>query len=166
MALRLLILFIALPIIELFLLIKIGGVIGFFPTIALVILTAVIGSQLVRRQGLTVLARIRESQARGEMPALPMLDGAALLLAGFMLLTPGFISDALGFVLLVPGLRQQIARRLVSRVVIMTPAGASANERYAGRGSGTSSRTPQSVIEGDYERKSTDTRNDENDGRD
>ena len=69
-------------------------------------------------------------------------------------------------VLLVPGLRQQIARRLVSRVVIMTPAGAGANERYAGRGSGTSSRTPQSVIEGDYERKSTDTRNDENDGRD
>ena len=82
MALRLLILFIALPIIELFLLIKIGGVIGFFPTIALVILTAVIGSQLVRRQGLTVLARIRESQARGEMPALPMLDGAALLHLG------------------------------------------------------------------------------------
>ena len=168
MALRLLILFIALPIVELFLLIKIGGVIGFFPTIALVILTAVIGSQLVRRQGLTVLARIRESQARGEMPALPMLDGAALLFAGFMLLTPGFISDALGFVLLVPGLRQQIARRLVSRVVIMTPAGAAAaNERYAGRGAGNSStkRSPQSVIEGDYERKASDAR-DEHDPRD
>ena len=167
MALRLLILFIALPIIELFLLIKIGGVIGFFPTIALVILTAVIGSQLVRRQGLTVLARIRESQARGETPALPMLDGAALLLAGFMLLTPGFISDALGFVLLVPGLRQQIARRLLSRVVVMTPAGA-ANERYAGRGTGTSStrRDPHSVIEGDYERKNAENRNDEDDWRD
>lgn len=151
MALRLLILFIALPIIELFLLIKIGGVIGFLPTIALVILTAVIGSQLVRRQGLTVLARIRESQARGEMPALPMLDGAALLLAGFMLLTPGFLSDALGFVLLVPGLRQKIARKLLSRVVIMQPGGTPRQERYAGRGSGQRSRPD--VIEGDYERR-------------
>ncbi|MES1927939.1 protein affecting phage T7 exclusion by the F plasmid [Salinisphaera dokdonensis CL-ES53] len=150
MAARLLILFIALPILELYLLIKIGGAIGFFPTIALVLLTAVIGSQLVRRQGLTVLSRIRESQARGEMPALPMLDGAALLLAGFMLLTPGFLSDALGFVLLVPGLRQKIARRLLSRVVIMQPAGG-ANERYAGRGQ-HSRPNPNAVIEGDYER--------------
>ena len=155
MALRLLILFIALPIIELFLLIKIGGVIGFLPTIALVILTAVIGSQLVRRQGLTVLSRIRESQARGEMPALPMLDGAALLLAGFMLLTPGFLSDALGFVLLVPGLRQKIARRLLSRVVIMQPAGG-VNERYAGRGQ-HSRPDPNAVIEGDYERRDQGT---------
>ena len=155
MAARLLILFIALPILELYLLIKIGGAIGFFPTIALVLLTAVIGSQLVRRQGLTVLSRIRESQARGEMPALPMLDGAALLLAGFMLLTPGFLSDALGFVLLVPGLRQKIARRLLSRVVIMQPAGGGANERYAGRGQ-HSRPDPNAVIEGDYERSKGD----------
>lgn len=151
MAARLLILFIALPILELWLLIKIGGMIGFFPTVALILLTAAIGSQLVRRQGLTVLQRIRESQARGEMPALPMLDGAALLLAGLMLLTPGFLSDALGFVLLVPGLRQKIARRLLSRVVIMQPA-AGGGERYAGRGQ-HSRPDPNAVIEGDYERR-------------
>lgn len=151
MAIRLLILFIVIPIVELWLLIKIGSLIGVLPTIGLVLLTAVIGSQLVRRQGLTVMRRIQESQTRGEMPALPMLDGAALLLAGFMLLTPGFLSDAFGFVLLVPGLRHKIARRLLSRMVIVRPAGAG-NEHYAGRGTGHSSRRADHVIEGDYAR--------------
>lgn len=152
MAARLLILFVALPILELWLLIKIGGMIGFFPTVALILLTAAVGSQLVRRQGLTVLSRIREAQGRGEMPALPMLDGAALLLAGFMLLTPGFVSDALGFILLVPGLRQKIARRLLSRVVIMQSAGGTANEHYAGRGE-HSRPNPNASLEGDYEKR-------------
>lgn len=158
MAARLLLLFIALPIVELYLLIKIGGVIGLLPTIALVILTAAIGSQLVRRQGLTAMQRIRESQARGETPALPMLDGAALLLAGFMLLTPGFISDAFGFVLLVPALRKRIARRLLARVIIVQPGGP--GSRYAGRGD--AQRHHPSVIEGDYSRKkNTDNAHDD-----
>lgn len=157
MAARLLLLFIALPILELWLLIKIGGMIGFFPTVALILLTAAIGSQLVRRQGLTVLSRIREAQGRGEVPAMAMLDGAALLLAGFMLLTPGFVSDAFGFVLLVPGLRQKIARRLLSRVVIMQAgSGGAANARYAGRGE-HSRPDPNAAIEGDYERRDDDT---------
>ncbi|GAB3684481.1 FxsA family protein [Salinisphaera aquimarina] len=167
MALRLLLLFIVLPIVELMLLIKVGGLIGFLPTIALVIVTAFVGSQLVRRQGLTVLQRIRESQARGETPALPLLDGAALLFAGFMLLTPGFISDAFGFVLLIPGLREKIARRLLSKVVIMQAA-PGAGARYAGRGEARSK--PSSVIEGDYQRKDgpSDSADDSNDriGRD
>ena len=148
MAAKLLLIFIALPILELYLLIKIGGVIGILPTIALVILTAVIGSQLVRRQGLTALQRIRDTQARGETPALPMLDGAALVLAGFMLLTPGFVSDAFGFVLLIPGLRERIARRLLARVTIVQPG---ADPRYAGRGEAQG--RDSSVIEGNYRRK-------------
>lgn len=151
MAARLLLLFIVAPIVELWLLIKIGGMIGIIPTIALVLLTAVIGSQLVRRQGLSVMQRIRESQRRGEAPALPVLNGAALLLAGFMLLTPGFISDAIGFLLLVPKLRERIARALLSRVVIMQPAG-------GGFGNAPGSRSPfgaqDDSIEGEYERKS------------
>lgn len=160
MAARLLILFIALPILELWLLIKIGGVIGVLPTIALVILTAVVGSQLVRRQGLTALQKVRDAQARGEAPALPLLEGAALLLAGFMLLTPGFISDIFGFVLLVPGLRERIARQLLGRVVIMQPG--AGNEHYAGRGEGR--RTERSVIEGDYRRnEESDASNDPSD---
>ena len=152
MAARLLLLFIIAPIVELWLLIKIGGMIGIIPTIALVLLTAVIGSQLVRRQGLSVMQRIRESQRRGEAPALPVLNGAALLLAGFMLLTPGFISDALGFVLLIPKLRERIARALLGRVIIVQPPGD--NARYAGRGE--AQHHQPDVLEGDYQRKEDD----------
>lgn len=151
MAARLLLLFIIAPIVELWLLIKVGGMIGVVPTIALVLLTAAAGSQLVRRQGLAVMQRIREAQGRGEAPALPVLNGAALLLAGFMLLTPGFISDTIGFCLLVPKLRERIARALLSRVVIMQPAGGFG-------GPGSSSRGPfganDDTIEGEYEHKS------------
>lgn len=155
MAGRLLLLFIVAPIIELWLLIKVGGMIGIIPTIALVLLTAAIGSQLVRRQGLAVMQRIREAQSRGEAPALPVLNGAALLLAGFMLLTPGFISDTIGFFLLVPKLRERIARALLSRVVIMHPAGGG----FAGPG-GRSSGSNDGSIEGEYERKSERSHND------
>lgn len=158
MAGRLLLIFIIAPIVELFLLIKVGGVIGFIPTVALVLLTALIGSQLVRRQGLEVMQRIRSAQARGEAPALPVLNGAALLLAGFMLMTPGFISDALGFLLLVPKLRERIARMLLSKVVIMTPAGG------PGFGNASGARGPfddsDGTIEGEYQRKSEAHRHD------
>lgn len=148
MAARLLLLFIIAPIIELFLLVKIGQIIGVIPTIALVLLTAIIGSQLVRRQGLGVMNRIRAAQARGEAPALPMLDGAALLLAGFFLLTPGFISDTLGFLLLIPRLRERLAKSLLSRFVILTPGGAG----FGGSSSGDGAN--DEPIEGEYQRKS------------
>ncbi|KEZ77664.1 FxsA family protein [Salinisphaera hydrothermalis] len=147
MAARLLLLFIIAPIVELFLLVKIGGIIGVVPTIALVLLTAIIGSQLVRRQGMGVMNRIREAQAHGEAPAVPMLDGAALLLAGFFLLTPGFISDALGFLLLIPKLRQRLARAMLSRFVILTPGN-------GGFGRGPFGGADDGTIEGEYQRKS------------
>ncbi|AWN16904.1 FxsA family protein [Salinisphaera sp. LB1] len=148
MAARLLLLFIIAPIVELYLLVKIGGIIGVIPTIALVLLTALIGSQLVRRQGLGVMNRIRAAQARGEAPALPMLDGAALLLAGFFLLTPGFISDALGFLLLIPQLRMRLAKNLLSRFVILTPGGGGFGRGPFGGGA------DDGTIEGEYQRKS------------
>lgn len=159
MAARLLLLFIVAPIVELFLLIKVGSLIGIVPTVALVLLTAIIGSQLVRRQGLEVMNRIRVAQARGDVPAMEMLDGAALLLAGFLLLTPGLISDTLGFVLLIPRLRRHIARALVSRVVVFTPNGAGGGP-WRGR-SGSNDGT----IEGEYERKSSNARKPDSDDR-
>lgn len=148
MAGRLLLLFIIMPIVELFLLIKIGGIIGIVPTIALVLLTAVIGSQLVRRQGLTVMQRIKDTQARGEAPALPLVDGAALLFAGFMLLTPGFLSDALGFALLVPKLRERLARAILRRVVVFSPGSGFGSQGPRGPFGG-----PGDSIEGEYERR-------------
>jgi len=116
--LPLFLIFVGLPLIELYALIKVGSVIGALPTIGLSILTAILGTWLVRRQGFSVLMRVRESMDRGEVPALEMMDGALLLLAGLMLLLPGFLTDVVGFLLLVPPLR----RLLIVRYARMIPA--------------------------------------------
>jgi len=108
-----LLLFIGAPLIELYFLIQVGSVIGALPTILLSVLTALIGGWLVRMQGLAVLMRVREMLDRGETPALEVLDGAVLLFCGFALLLPGFITDAIGFLLLIPPLRQTLVRRYV-----------------------------------------------------
>jgi UPF0716 protein FxsA len=108
-----LLLFVFAPLIELYFLIQVGSVIGALPTILLSILTAVIGGYLVRMQGLAVLMRVRSMLERGETPALELLDGAVLLICGFALLLPGFITDAVGFALLVPPLRRALIRRYV-----------------------------------------------------
>lgn len=108
-----LLLFVGTPLIELYLLIQVGSVIGAVPTIALTLLTAILGGWLVRMQGLSVLLRVRAMLDRGEMPALELIDGAVLLVAGFALLLPGFITDAIGFLLLIPPLRHALIRRYV-----------------------------------------------------
>ena len=113
-----LLIFVAAPLIELYFLIQVGSVIGAFPTIALSILTAVIGGALVRKQGIAVLLRVREMLDRGEMPALELLDGAVLLVCGFALLLPGFVTDAVGFLLLIPPLRHALIKRYVHVVPV------------------------------------------------
>jgi UPF0716 protein FxsA len=85
-----LLLFLLTPLLEIYVLIKVGGIIGAIPTIALIVFSAVLGSLLVRHQGFYTLARVRESMDRGEVPAVPMLEGALLLLGGFLLLLPGW----------------------------------------------------------------------------
>lgn len=145
MAGRLLLLFIVLPLVETWLLIKVGSVIGALATIGLVILTAVIGSQLVRWQGLQTMRDIQVCQRRGEVPAIPLLEGAALLLAGAFLITPGFITDTLGFLLLIPPLRRQAARRLLARTVVIQGPGSRASDP-------SSTSRGRNVIEGDYRR--------------
>ncbi|MCF7984360.1 MAG: FxsA family protein [Thiohalocapsa sp.] len=133
-----LLLFVAAPLIELYFLIQVGSVIGALPTIALSVLTAVIGGALVRLQGVAVLMRVREMLERDEMPALEMLDGAVLLVCGFALLLPGFVTDAVGFLLLIPPLRHWLIRRYVHVV----PVDAAARPRERG---------PR-VIEGEFRR--------------
>jgi UPF0716 protein FxsA len=108
-----LLVFVGVPLLELYLLIRVGSEIGALPTIGLSILTAILGSWLVRVQGFSVLLRVRGMLDRGEVPALEVLDGALLLIAGVMLLLPGFITDALGFLLLIPPLRRFVIRRFV-----------------------------------------------------
>jgi len=104
------------PLIELYFLIKVGSVIGALPTIALTLGTAALGIWLVRLQGLGVLARVGRSLAADELPALELMDGALLLVAGLFLLLPGFVTDALGFLLLVPPVRHRLIRRYVRLV--------------------------------------------------
>jgi UPF0716 protein FxsA len=115
-----LLVFVGVPLLELYLLIQVGSEIGALPTIGLSILTAILGSWLVRVQGFSVLLRVRGMLDRGEVPALEVLDGALLLIAGVMLLLPGFITDALGFLLLIPPLRRFVIRRFV-RVIPVHP---------------------------------------------
>lgn len=114
--LLLLALVVGVPLIELYLLIEVGSEIGALPTILLTLLTAAIGTWLVRMQGLGVLARVARSLAADELPALELMDGALLLVAGLFLLLPGFLTDALGFLLLVPPVRHRLIRRTVRLV--------------------------------------------------
>ena len=110
--------FLLVPLIEIWLLIEVGGAIGAGWTVFLVVLTAVLGATLVRAQGLSTYGRIQATLARGQMPALEMLEGLALFLAGALLLTPGFFTDMLGFALLVPGVRRAVFRWLRAKVTV------------------------------------------------
>jgi UPF0716 protein FxsA len=111
----LLLLFTVLPVVELMLLIEIGRAIDVGPTIALVLLTGAVGAALARHQGLRTLRRIREDLAQGVMPAAELVNGLMILLAGAALVTPGVITDAVGFALLIPPVRALVRRRLAER---------------------------------------------------
>lgn len=112
---RLLLLFIALPAVELALLLEIGQRIGTLETLFLIVATGVLGATLARRQGLRVLARVQERLAQGEMPADSLVDGLLILVASALLVTPGVITDAVGFLCLVPRFRALVKRIVVRR---------------------------------------------------
>ena len=115
MFVRLLLLFTIVPLVELFLLVKLGTVAGVGPTVALVIFTGVLGAWLARQQGLGVLRRLGEDLAEGRLPADALVDGLLILIAGAVLLTPGLVTDALGFLLLVPRGRAVVRKMTVAR---------------------------------------------------
>lgn len=108
MFLRLLVLFTLLPVAEIYLLVKAGGVIGAWPTVAVVLGTGMAGAWLARQQGASTLARIRAGMARGVAPTGELADAALILLAGVLLITPGFITDVSGLILLLPPARAAI----------------------------------------------------------
>lgn len=141
----LLLLFLLVPISEIYVLIKVGSVIGALPTVVLVVFTAVLGAVLMRAQGFSTLARVQASLDRGELPAVALLEGAVILVAGALLLTPGFITDTLGFACLVPPLRRRVVEWLIARGVtrVHTRGGPGPGGPDAGGGR---------VIEGEYRR--------------
>ncbi|HGE6141478.1 TPA: FxsA family protein [Vibrio cholerae] len=114
----LLFLFIAVPVIEIALFIQVGGVLGVWPTIALVLLTAIVGASLVRSQGLQTLLTVQQRLAQGQLPAQQILEGVMLAVAGVLLLIPGFFTDILGMLVLLPAPRAYFAKQLMSRVVV------------------------------------------------
>lgn len=114
---KLFLLFLTIPLIEIYFLIQVGDAIGAGFTIFVVVLTALIGAALVRFQGITTLARAQAELLNNRMPAIEVIEGALLLLAGTMLLVPGFVTDTVGFLILIPPLRQSLIRRfLQSRI--------------------------------------------------
>jgi len=108
------VLFLLVPLIEIYFLIQVGSVIGGLWTVFLVVATAVIGAGLIKQQGMTTMQRAQSSLAQGQLPATEMLEGVALLLSGAMLLMPGFFTDAIGFILLMPPIRQGLIKRLIA----------------------------------------------------
>ena len=114
----LVLLFVAVPLLELYILIHVGGLIGILPTIGICILTAVLGASLLRYQGLQTIARVQAKLSQGEIPATDMLEGVILLLCGFLLLTPGFFTDVIGFLCLVPPFRTFMATRILSQLLV------------------------------------------------
>ena len=130
------------PIVEIATFIAIGGQIGIGLTLLMILVTAIIGTILLRVQGLGLIREIQTKFADGQVPGRALGDGAMIVVAGLLLLTPGFVTDAIGFLLFVPPVRSAIFAFVASRVKVVGPGGASfgddpfANQdtRYTGRG--------------------------------
>ncbi len=108
--------FLAVPLIEIALFIQIGGLIGLWATLGIVVATAFLGTWLVRSQGAREVANLRQSFAELRDPSEPLANGAMILLAGALLLTPGFFTDAIGFALLIPPVRAATFRFVKSKI--------------------------------------------------
>ena len=141
--------FLVVPLIEIYLLIKIGAVVGAGLTVFLVVFTAMLGAFLVRAQGFSTLGRVQMQLAKGQVPAIEMFEGLFLFVAGALLLTPGFFTDAIGFIFLTPPLRRLIIHKLVNKGVVKNFDTTSARPSSPGS---SEDQKPQSnvVIEGEY----------------
>lgn len=142
----LLLAFLLVPIIEIALFIQVGGIIGLWPTLAIVILTAFLGTWLVKSQGRMALGKLQSSFQQLDDPTEPLAHGAMILVAGALLLTPGFFTDAVGFSLLMPPVRMAVFRFLSARITMaqfQMGAGATHSRTNPGR--------QGDVIDGDYE---------------
>lgn len=143
MAVFILLAFIIVPIVEIGVFIEIGGALGLWNTLGLVFLTAAAGTWLLRAQGISTLRRAQESFARQVFPMAELFDGLCLLIAGVLLLTPGFVTDGVGLALFIPWLRAAIRRAALRHLVGSGTGGAWVDgQEPGGHGGG--------VIDGDY----------------
>ncbi len=133
-------LFLIVPMIEIALFITVGGWLTLWPTLGLVLLTGIIGTALMRWQGLKVIAELRGDMGQLKNPLSPLAHGALILLAGLLLLTPGFFTDAIGFLLMVPRLREAVIAFVGARIQIQTFGMERPNTR----------RETQTIIDGEF----------------
>ena len=135
-----LLLFIGVPLVEIYLLIEVGSVIGALPTVLAVVFTAVLGVTLIRIQGFSTLQKAQASMNQGVLPAVEMLEGLMLLFAALCLLMPGFFTDSVGFLLLIPPLRRLLAAKMIGSAMLKS--------RFTAHGRNSAS---GSYFEGEYE---------------
>lgn len=114
----LIVLFVAMPIVEIVILIEVGHRIGGLETLGLIIGTGVLGAALARAQGLKVIQGIRQDMAEGRLPAPRLVDGLMIIVAGVLMITPGLVTDAMGFMLLMPPVRTVIRKALRTRMEV------------------------------------------------
>ncbi|OOE80872.1 membrane protein FxsA [Salinivibrio siamensis] len=161
----LLLLFILVPVIEIGLFIQVGGWLGLWPTLALVLITAFVGASLVRSQGLMTLASVQDRLNRGELPAQQILEGVMLAVAGVLLLTPGFMTDAMGMLVLLPGPRAALAKQVMKRVTVSQAGFSQGGFHQGDNAQGPFGEDPfrrggrgedGNTFEGEYERKDDD----------
>jgi UPF0716 protein FxsA len=136
--------FLTVPFVEIYLLLQVGGWLGVFPTVLMVVFTAVLGGWLLRQQGFATWQRFQTNLAQGVIPAYEMIEGPILLVGGALLLTPGFFTDFIGFACLIPPLRRKMAQYLIENHIIQTVGGQSFHSSATRRGD---------FIEGEYEKK-------------
>ena len=136
--------FLIVPFVEIYVLLKVGGLIGALPTVLMVVFTAVLGAWLLKRQGFATWVRFQQSMAQGQAPVLEMIEGPVLLVGGALLLTPGFFTDILGFACLVPALRRKMALYLIEKHLIVAAAGGPFQKPFSRDGN---------VIEGEYKKE-------------
>jgi len=147
-AIQILFLFVLIvPFVEIYVLLQVGGIIGAFPTIFLVVFTAALGAWLLRRQGFATWQRFQANLAQGNIPAYEMIEGPIILVGGALLLTPGFFTDILGFACLIPALRRNIAQYIIENHLLASETG---NVFRQAKGQN------QTIIEGEYRKDDTD----------
>lgn len=149
---KLFLLFAILPIIEIAILINVGEQIGGWYTVAIVILTAFAGAHLVRQQGLSTLMQAQQKMQAGTMPGQEMAEGLLLVIAGVLLVTPGFITDGIGFLLSLPMTRPLIAKGLLKHLSVRV-VNQSFDGDFAQYQQPHSTAQSDDIIEGEFERK-------------
>ncbi len=149
----LLMLFVVMPVLEMWVLIEVGSKIGALTTIGLVLLTAMLGLALLRQQGVSTIMRANQRMQSGQLPAQEMVEGIFLAVGGALLLTPGFVTDAIGFACLIPGLRHIIIGRLLKKAIFRVKTGAGFYQSTQGFQSHRQS--GDDIIEGEFRQDNT-----------